>query len=335
VTHGREVVVGVVILASLVVAAGATLWLKGTNWGRTLTRIEVLARDAGSLMPGNDVTLRGVTVGRVAFIRVEPDGDAVRLGLEIQGDFAMPDDPVVVIAPESLFGDWQAEILNRSRYPNYSYFDIPPAQEQGEVEVLGGYALPDISRLTATAEAVSENLATLTDRVDRAFNEETAANLQQAISNIQQVSEDIKNLIQQQEQGFADISESVQSAATEINAAATVARSTLERTDSLLAQEEVDTILVNLARASRRFDDISREVGEASVGLDSTLNRMDSTFARVDRIAGMVERGEGTLGRLLADSALAVRAEDVLSELDALLADVRENPGRYVRLSIF
>jgi phospholipid/cholesterol/gamma-HCH transport system substrate-binding protein len=48
-----------------------------------------------------------------------------------------------------------------------------------------------------------------------------------------------------------------------------------------------------------------------------------------------IEGGEGALGRLLTDTTLAVRAESVLLSLDSLLQDFRENPGRYVRLTIF
>jgi phospholipid/cholesterol/gamma-HCH transport system substrate-binding protein len=69
--------------------------------------------------------------------------------------------------------------------------------------------------------------------------------------------------------------------------------------------------------------------------LAGTLARADSTFARLDRIAVRIESGEGTVGRLLSDSTFADRAEGVLLQLDSLLADLRENPRRYVRLSIF
>ena len=55
----------------------------------------------------------------------------------------------------------------------------------------------------------------------------------------------------------------------------------------------------------------------------------------VDRITARVERGEGVLGQLMTDSVLVGRAGDVLQQLDLLLADLRENPKRYVRLSIF
>lgn len=331
----EELLVGSVIIVSLLVAAAGTLWLKGSRFGKTVTRIDVLAREVGQVMEGNEVTLRGVTIGRVGPITVEPDGRAVRLQLRIEGQPTLPDDPVVVLAPESLFGDWQAEIVARDRYSRFDYFEVPPGTSQGGIPVLGAYALPDITRLTATAQDVSENLAGLTERIDRAFNEETAANLQAAIGNIQQVSEDIKNLIQQQATTFGDVSQHVQEAAVQINEAARVARSTLESTDRILASGHVDTVLANLSQASRRFDDIAGDVSRATSGMDSTLTRIDSAFARIDRVTAQVESGRGALGRLLTDTTLMTRAEGVLAELDALLQDVRENPSRYVRLSIF
>lgn len=334
-THGRELLVGTVIIVGVLAAAVGTLWLKGSQFGRAITRIDVLAREVGQLAEGNAVSLRGVNIGRVATIQVEPAGQAVRIRLRVEGSPTLPADPVVVLAPESLFGDWQAEIVNRDRYARFDYFEVPPGTSIGGVPVLGAYALPDITRLTATAEDVSENLAALTDRVDRAFTDETADNLRLAIENIQQVSEDIKNLIQQQANAFGDVSSDVAEAAVEIHAAAQVARTTLESADRILASGHVDTVFANLSEASRNFDEITEEMGQAAGGLDSTLARADSVFGRIDRLTARVESGEGSLGRLLADTSLVVRVEGVLGELDALLQDVRENPGRYVRLSIF
>lgn len=334
-THGRELLVGTVIIVAVLGAAAGTLWLQGTRFGHTVSRIDVLAREVGQLTEGNVVSLRGVAIGRVAGITVEPDGEAVRIQLRIEGTPTLPDDPVVVLAPESLFGDWQAEIVNRDRYSRFEYYEVPLGTTEGGVPVLGAYALPDITRLTATAEDVSENLAALTDRVDRAFTDETAENLRLAISNIQQVSEDIANLIEQQANAFGDVSADVREAAGEINAAARVARTTLESADRILASGHVDTVLANLSDASESFDEIALDMSRASTGLESTLTRADSVFGRIGRLTARVESGEGSLGRLLTDTALVVRAEGLLAELDALLQDVRENPGRYVRLSIF
>jgi phospholipid/cholesterol/gamma-HCH transport system substrate-binding protein len=328
--------VGAVIIAAALVAAVGTLWLKGTNWGATLERMDVLVHEVGQLQPGNDVTFRGVSIGRVRDFFVDSTGDAVRVRLELENAPRLPVDAVVVIAPESLFGDWQAEIVSRALFSSYTYFDVPPGGivENG-VRVLAGYALPDISRLTATAEVLSENLAVLTDRIGDAFNEETAENLRQAIQNTQQVSEDIKNMIQQQASTFESVSREVEQTTVEINATVRVARSTLEQMDRILSTGQVDTILTGMSGAARELDDLARNLREATDGLESTLTRVDSTFARVDRMTARIEGGEGALGRLLTDTTLAVRAESVLLSLDSLLQDFRENPGRYVRLTIF
>ena len=80
---------------------------------------------------------------------------------------------------------------------------------------------------------------------------------------------------------------------------------------------------------------ITTDLADPESGLASTLERADSAFVRIDRITARLEAGEGSLGRLLTDTTFAVRAEEALFSLDLLLKDVRENPRRYVRLSIF
>jgi hypothetical protein len=50
---------------------------------------------------------------------------------------------------------------------------------------------------------------------------------------------------------------------------------------------------------------------------------------------GAGAEGEGSLGRLLSDPTMAAGLEGTLAELQVLLQDIRENPRRYLRLSIF
>jgi phospholipid/cholesterol/gamma-HCH transport system substrate-binding protein len=80
---------------------------------------------------------------------------------------------------------------------------------------------------------------------------------------------------------------------------------------------------------------IAADLAESSDEMAAAVARADSAFARLDRLTAQVEAGRGTLGRMATDSTLAVRAEDALLELATLLKDLRENPKRYVRLTIF
>lgn len=345
--RGKELLVGLVILAAIVVGVAGTLWLQGSNFGRPMVPLDVRLESVGQLAEGNAVTYRGVPIGQVSTIQVEDGGGAVRVRLLLAQAIQLPADAAVVLGPESLFGAWQAEIVSRASYPRFPFFEVGDsvyepsatapsgAAAEPPVAVLGGYALPELSRLTASAEEISGNLADLTERMEIAFNQETADNLARAIGNIEAITEEVRTLVQQQAVVAQSLTANADSALGEIQTAAVAARTSFQRVDSVLADPQIDSVLVNVAEASRNLRDIMASLSDSTGGLDGALQRADSAFARIDRMTARIERGEGSLGRLLGDSTFIVRAEDVLGQLDLLLADFRENPGRYVRLSIF
>jgi len=336
VNRGREFLVGLVIIVAVTVGVVGTLWLKRANWGRLATPVEVLVNDVAQLAPGNPVKLRGVRIGSVGEIEVEPDGQAVRIHLELQGPVAMPNDPVVLLSPESFFGGWQAEIASREQYPGFDFFNVTGAKPtQPDAPVLGGYALPELSRLTASAEQISANVAQLSERLEVAFNDETAANLSQAISDIAAISQQVRQFVNTQSAVAGDLTSKADSALGQIEEASRAARRSFVRMEGILQDAQVDSILTNVRLATASIQELTASMSAGSGGMAATMERADSTFARLDRLTARVESGRGTLGRLVNDSTLALRTEDVLQQLDLLLQDLRENPRRYVRLSIF
>ena len=332
----KELLVGSVVLLGLAVAVFGTLWLQGRRFGSTETEIHVLMRDVGQLSIGNAVTFRGVNIGRVGDITVEEGGDAVRIQLLLEGEWILGDDAVAVIAPESMFGDWQAEIMTRSRFPLYDYYDVPSDARFPEgVRVLGGYMLPDLSRLTAVADEVAQNLASLTDRFDRAFGDETTDQIAQAINNIEEFTATLQELADEQSVQFRGIADDVQTSTSEIASALETARGSLERIDALLASGDLDSILVNTRVITAELSGVSGDISSASQSLSGTLTLADSTFLSLNRITTRVESGDGSLGRLISDTLLPSRVERLVEELNLLMEDIQANPRKYVRLSIF
>jgi phospholipid/cholesterol/gamma-HCH transport system substrate-binding protein len=328
-TRRREIVVGLVIVAGVVVAVLGTLWLQDASFGRGTREVEALFREVGQLMRGNSVKLRGVTIGQVQDIMVEPDGTAVRVRMRIREQVVLPDNTAVILAPESMFGDWQAEIVNTVDYPQFDFF-LP--EESG---VMGGYALPDFSRLTAAADQISDNLGVLTERVEEAFTEETAQNLSQAIDNIQEVSERLRELVEAQAGAVSDLASEFETSAMELGLAAHSAHLAFERAEELLGAPTTDSLLLDARVAISNLKDLSQELTTTTRGAQGMITRVDSTFARLDRLTAQVEAGEGALGLLMRDTTLITQAQGVLGELASLLRDLQENPQRYVRLSIF
>lgn len=328
-TGNREAVLGLVIVSAIVLTAAGTLWLQGASFGGERQTIEAVFFEAGQIMPGNAVKFRGVEVGRVGEISVEPGGDLVRVGLILQQPVVMPEDPVIILSLESLFGDWEAEIHPRVGFP-YPEFPTPP-----DANTLPGHALPDISELTVTADRISENLAVLVERFGIAFSDETALNIASLIDNIEGVTTGLSDLVRQQAESFTEVTDGVQTATDEIATAANQVRQTFENVDGLLAGSEIESMLQDLSVASANLRELSQELGGTNDQVRQMAAQADSTFRSAHGALAALNAGEGSLGRLLQDSAMAAELESTLAELSALLEDIRENPNRYVRLSIF
>jgi phospholipid/cholesterol/gamma-HCH transport system substrate-binding protein len=323
--------VGLVIVAGVVAAVLGTLWLQDASFGRGTREVEALFREVGQLMDGGAVKLRGVKIGQVHGINVEPDGELVRVHMRIRDDVQLPESRAVLLAPENLFGDWQAEIVNPN-VPPYTQF---PFHASFDPDVMGGYALPEFSRLTAAADRISENLGVLTERVEEAFTEETARNLSQAINNVQEVSERLRQLMEAQAGAVSELASEFEESASELGQAAHTARLTFERVEQMLGAPTTDSLLLDARATLSNLKDLSGELSAATQGAQGMIVRVDSTFARLDRMTAQVEAGEGALGLLMRDTLLVTQAQGVLGELTALLKDLYDRPQRYVRLSIF
>jgi phospholipid/cholesterol/gamma-HCH transport system substrate-binding protein len=321
--------VGVVIVAGVLAAVLGTLWLQDASFGRGTREIVAQFDEVGQLMDGNTVKFRGVNIGQVYSIQVDSAGETVRVRMRIRDDVKLPENAGVLVAPENFFGDWQAEIVDRGEYTQFRFYS------PGEPGVYGGSALPDFSRLTAAANDISRNLGALTERVEEAFTEETAQNLSRAIDNIQGVSERLRELVEAQAGAVSDLASEFEESARELGLAAHAAHLTFERAEGLLGAPGTDSLLMDARVTLANLKALSGELHLATQGAQGMIVRADSTFARLDRITAQVEAGEGALGLLLRDTLLITQTQGVLGELDALLEDLRENPQRYVRLSIF
>jgi phospholipid/cholesterol/gamma-HCH transport system substrate-binding protein len=322
--------VGVVIVLGAVVAVLGTLWLQDASFGRGTQQVDALFKEVGQLMTGNSVKLRGVTIGKVEAITVEPDGRAVRVTMSYRDDVKLPMNPAVRLAPENMFGDWQAEILARGE--SYSQLDF---HETGEEGVIPGYALPDFSRLTAAADQISDNLGKLTDRVEEAFTEETARNLSEAINNIQTISERLRDLMEVQAGAVSDLASEFEASAEELGQAAHAANLTFQRAEELLGAPTTDSLFLDARTTMANLKDLSEELSTATRGARGFLEKADSTFTRLDRLTAQVEAGEGGLGRLVTDTVLVSQVQLVLQMFNELLIDIKDNPQNYVRISIF
>ncbi|HUG00336.1 MAG TPA: MlaD family protein [Longimicrobiales bacterium] len=325
----NDVRVGLAILAALAVAVFGTLWLKGGGFGREDRVLRAQFREVGQLVGGSRVKLRGVEIGRVDAIEFHPSGEYVVVSMRVDPDVPLPASPVMVASPESFFGDWQAEITERSRYPQ-SEFTVPAEQD-----ILPGYALPDVGQLAGVADRIAENMAVLSDRVELAFTEETALRVRDAINNLQEVTQGLIDLVERQQgtvdELAADLSEMTETLGQTVSA---INRVAIE-VESALADGQTQAIVDNVANATQRVDSLTAALVAVSGDFGRTMASADTALVAISDLLTSVNAGEGTVGLLLQDTALYGRIVRSTELLELLLDDIRRNPRRYINLEIF
>ena len=325
----NELRVGLVVVAGIALIILGTLWMHDWSFGRQQRDVEAWFREVGQLQSGNAVKLRGVPIGEVTAITLDRRSTGVIVRLNIGSEVVLPEDPVVILSPESMFGDWQAEIYPRSRFPFYDYAISP------EPGVLPGYSLPDVSRLTAVADRIAENLAVITDRVDIAFTEETARNVRDAIDNIQQVTAQLTRLVEAQEQTVEGLAAGLETTTATFQEAVSTANRAFAQVEAAIAEGELETIVDNVEGVTVKMDSVSEALAFVSRELGNAVVAADSSFSSLNAIMASLERGEGTLGMLIQDTALYSELVLTSTLLQDLLLDFQRNPRKYINLRVF
>jgi phospholipid/cholesterol/gamma-HCH transport system substrate-binding protein len=324
-----EALVGASILLGILVVFFGTVWLKGTAFGREEVTIEARFTEVGQILKGNAVVLRGVRIGRVEDIYLEPGGEAVVVSMRITRDVLLPPDPVVLLSPKSMFGDWQAEIQPRLQFLRYDY------AESGNPAILPGYSLPDISRLTAVADRIAENLAVVTERVEIAFTEETALNVRRAIENIEEVSAQLTGLVSTQQRTLDELASNLGATTVTLGDAAESVRRAFLQVESAVAEGELAAIVLNVHRSMARVDTLSAALLGASESIRAVMLAADSSLRSFQTITTDLGQGHGTLGRLLQDTAFYSELLHTNNQLQQLLEDMKQNPRKYINLRLF
>jgi len=329
VTRRNEIITGLFVLLGIAVVTVAAIWLSGGRWRDEGSVITARFHGVGQLKEGNPVSTRGVPIGTVESIRLV-DGGLVDVRMRIREDASLPDEPVALLQASSLFGDWEASIVGVDERPEVLLDSAVIAPG-----VIPGAAVPEFSRLTDHTARIAENLAGITDRLDRAISQETADHLAEAISNINQLTIDLGELVRGQRSTFDTLALDVKATDRTVRQASDAILATVARLDSATSGDRLESILADAEVTAANLGNLSAEWSEAGVRANDVLVRADSALAQVAVVLGRIERGEGSLGQLSADTVLYENTAAALSELRALLDEIKTNPDRYFNFSIF
>lgn len=332
--RANDVLVGTVVLAVIAALVAGILWVKQSDIGRRQSEVVAHFRDVGNARVGNSVVVRGVVGGRIEGIELAADS-WVNVRMKLDPSVRLPSDPVVLLNESSLFGDWQATIVERRALPADAGLAREVADASRESGVLPGASLPGIGKLTAVAGQIAGDVANVASRFGTAFDDSAARDLHASIRNVADLSATLRSVTQAHASDLDTLSDQLRGAVSTLNRAAGVVEITARRLDSATTSDQVRVLVENFSDAAFELRHAATQVRELTTRFQSTQARAETFLATGDSVLSKMNRGEGTLGLLLNDPSLYRRADSLFVELRALSADIRANPKRYVSVRLF
>jgi len=233
------------------------------------------------------VKMAGVSIGVVKDIVLS--GRKARVDMDIDAGIRVPKDSTVTFSMAGLLGEKTVEI-------------IPGASEEfcGPGAMLSGKMTVGFEDLGPILGSVGEKIKSAGDAITEALGPETRTNLGRAVENLAGLSAELQTLLQRNQAG---IDKTVQEAG---QAAETLERSVKEV--SVAAQETIG-LIKDMADENRDPLKLSLErIKDLVGGLEKSLELMSSALEKINR-------GEGTLGKVIQDPGLYTKAEGVLDNI--------------------
>ena len=127
----------------------------------------------------------------------------------------------------------------------------------------------------------------------------------------------------------------LKNAISELNSTMTEFSGASKNLNQLLAtnKPKLDATFTSLDKTVANFEIISDSLAKANLG--KTVKNLEQILASVDKLMADIEKGKGTMGKLMKDEKMYNNFTKASSELELLLQDLRLNPIRYINVSVF
>lgn len=311
----REVKLALTAIAAVIILIWGINFLKAKAlFDRNNVFYGVYDRVDG-LKISSSVIYRGYSVGQVSAISfVGERFDKVLVQFTVGKKLGIPSNSIAAIQSADLMGSKAINLIPGDAMTDAQSGDTLQTQlELGLVEQLNKQLEP----LKKKAENVMISLDTVLMALQEIFSEEGNGNLQgslksvgRTLNNVEQASGTLNSMLGSEAGRISNILKNINSITSNLE------NSNADITRSL---DNITTISDSLR----------------AVNLNRSIHYLNQVLAQTDSIVTKINRGKGTLGGVVNDEELYYNLAAVSENLNKLLIEFRQNPKRFVNLSVF
>ena len=315
----KEIKAAIIALASIAVLYTGINFLKGNSFLGGDIEYTAYFPNTGSIMVSSNVTLNGVTVGKVTAIKSIPNGSVdkkVKMTFNIQEkDIRLPKGTFVEIGSLDFIN--KCLIIHTPANISKGYYKpnsvIPGKLSIDMVTQVKAYADPISQRLQKMMGSIDRMVISLSSFWDTTATSEIEGSLlevKNTIKRLGRVANELEGFIASERNQFSKIMSNVESITMNIRK----------------SNDELTKIIGNTRKITDDF--VSADFKSVILDAQTTIKKLNLTLEDV-------ENGHGTLGKLIHDEKLYNELVETNKDLQNLVTDLQANPSRYVHFSVF
>jgi phospholipid/cholesterol/gamma-HCH transport system substrate-binding protein len=294
--------VGLFVLLTGAAAYGIYRFVSPQVSGGEGYTVHAYIRDATGLATRSRVTIAGIPVGTLDSIKLEKG--AARLDVKVRKDVFLYENGTLGKKSASLLGE-SVVVLTPGEAPS------PRLRDGDEIRTMADDASPadimnEVKEIADSVRAVAAQLA------KSIGTEQGGQNIREILQNLAESTGALNQTIRENREVLGDILRNVDQ----------ITRNANPEMAQILENVRVVTQDVKELMAANGRGEPSGHLRDTIERLDEASKSLQSTLEHADSVAGRIDRGEGTIGKLTKDDALINEVQGVAEGINDYVQNI-------------
>ena len=300
--------VGLFALITLIIAVFGFYFLKGVNLFTTKNKYYAIFDHIDGLYKSNPVVVNGFKIGTVKDMYIDQKTGKIKVEIISEGNFQIPASSTASILSTDLVGSKTIAISLGGSSKMLDDGDTIRTVVQNDLMGKLNTAIdPLVLKINHTLTNLDSVLHGISGALGKQDPTSTIHKLNEALDNIKSITAQL------------DV---------------TLKKGTLDKTLGNLASitGNIEKNNDGIKKIITNFADLTDTLKRAD--LAATVERARMAITEINILLKNINNGDGTISSLIKDKKVYNDIDGAILKLDALLADVKEHPYRYVNISV-
>ena len=296
--------IGITISFSVVISVLGLLYLQDISFNQASLKFTVMFENVQGLNDGDKVSMLGKRIGKVSSAKIMGNRIAVEVSIDQNFSFNIPIDSRIEVKSDGLMGA--------------KFVSIDPGLNTNKSikdgDVVEGTRELDFTEITPGIMPITQDLAVFTRRLKALLGENQKDDIRNTLSNVESLTNELDSILQDIHSFVNDEDrKNIEEFFSNLNSASKSIKD--------LSSDKIANIL----------NDIHGLTSNNKDEIEAIIKNFSSSSKSLKDILDEVEKGNGSLGKLVKGDGLFDNMNGFITDLRNIIQDFNENREEYIK----